>query len=417
MTFSVILILIVEALCALGLLWAAGVLKDLRAWLIAAALTAAAFVLRGALLSYETLDYQDFLAVWVTWFRENGGLAALGSPVGNYNVPYLTLLALFSGAGMRDLYWIKLISIAFDVLLAFGAMQLVGRFTDRSWRKLMTFFLVLFWPTVVLNGALWGQCDSIYSALLVLGIWLILAEHPWEGVAAMGAAFAFKLQAVFLLPMLLLFWIARKLKWYHLAAFPVVNVVLVLPAVLAGRGLWDALTVGFQQTGSIGDALNYNSPSVFAFFNYIPNTQAASRVGILAAALVLVLLALIVWHFRETLNDRVLLLCAVIMSIAVPFFLPHMHDRYFFCADMMTLVLACTELWLAPIALGCEYASGLGYHAYLRMRFLHTMDHGAAVLVLCLGWLAMLLYRELRRCAAPAGTAQTRPHRKKKKKR
>ena len=398
MPFSVILIFIMEAAFALALLYFSGVLKDLRTWLIAAALTAAAFILRGALLGYETLDYQNFLAVWVEWFRMNGGLAALGTPIGNYNVPYLTLLALFSGAGMRDLYWIKLISIFFDVVLAFSAMQLVGRFTDMRWRKLTTFFLVLFWPTVVLNGALWGQCDSIYSALCLLGLWLILADRPWFGVSAMAAAFAFKLQAVFLLPMLLLFWIAKKLKWYHLAAFPAVNIVMVLPAVFAGRGLWDALTVGFQQTGSIGEALNYNSPSLFALFSSIPNAQSASVIGIVAAGLVLALLALVVWHFRTVLNDRVLLLCAVIMSIAVPFFLPHMHDRYFFCADMMTLVLVCTELWLAPIALGCEYASLLGYHAYLKMRYLHTMDHGALALILCMGWLAVLLVKELRRC-------------------
>ena len=398
MPFSVIFIFIMEAAFALALLHFSGVLQDLRTWLIAAGLTAAAFVLRGALLGYETLDYQNFLAVWVEWFRTNGGLAALGTPIGNYNVPYLTLLALFSGAGMRDLYWIKLISIFFDVVLAFSAMQLVGRFTDMRWRKLMTFFLVLFWPTVVLNGALWGQCDSIYSALCLLGLWLILADRPWFGVSAMAAAFAFKLQAVFLLPMLLLFWIAKKLKWYHLAAFPAVNIVMVLPAVFAGRGLWDALTVGFQQTGSIGDALNYNAPSLFALFSSIPNAHSASVIGIVAAGLVLVLLALVVWHFRTVLNDRVLLLCAVIMSIAVPFFLPHMHDRYFFCADMMTLVLVCTELWLAPIALGCEYASLLGYHAYLKMRFLLPMRYGAmallAVLLIAVIYFAFSLFEE-----------------------
>lgn len=417
MPFSVILILILEGLFALGLLYAAGVLKNLRTWLIACVLTAAAFVLRGTLLSYETLDYQDFLTVWVSWFRASGGLRALALPVGNYNVPYLTLLALFSDVGMRDLYWIKLISIFFDVLLAFGAMQLVGRYTERSWRKLLAFFAVLFWPTVVLNGSLWGQCDSIYSALLVLGLWLILDDRPWLGVAAMGAAFAFKLQAVFLLPMLLLFWIARKIKWYHLAAFPAVNVLLVLPAVLAGRGLWDALTVGLQQTDSIGLGLNYNSPSIFALFQNIVNTEAASRVGILTAALILAMLAMVVWSFRDILNDRVLLLCAVIMSIAVPFFLPHMHDRYFFCADIMSLVLACTELWLTPIAIGCEYASLLGYHAYLKMRYLHTMDYGALALILALGWLIWLLVQELYFCRKTAEKAQAplQPHRKKKK--
>ena len=50
MTTSVLFILITEALLAVGLLYASGVLRDLRTWLIAAALTAAAFALRGALL-------------------------------------------------------------------------------------------------------------------------------------------------------------------------------------------------------------------------------------------------------------------------------------------------------------------------------------------------------------------------------
>lgn len=402
MDLSVVFVLILEALFALVLLYFSDALRDVRAEIIAVVLTAGAFVLRGALLSYETLDYQDFLAAWVDWFRANGGVRALGVSVGNYNVPYLTLLALFSGARMRDLYWIKLISIFFDVLLAWSAMQLAGLFTDKPWRKLLAFFLVLFWPTVVLNGALWGQCDSIYAALCLMGLWLILARKPWAGVAAMGAAFAFKLQAVFLLPMLLLFWIAKRLKWYHLAAFPAVNVLLVLPAVLAGRGLWDALTVGLQQTGSIGTGLNYNSPSIFALFRSIPNTEAASSVGILAAALVLALLAMVVWYFRKSVNDRALLLCAVLMSVAVPFFLPHMHDRYFFCADMMTLVLVCTELWLAPIAIGCEYASLLGYHAYLKMRYLLPMRYGSAALILSMalaliGLLGSLLEEKPRR--------------------
>ena len=120
--------------------------------------------------------------------------------------------------------------------------------------------------------------------------------------------------------------------------------------------------------------------------------------GILTAALVIALLAMVVWYCRDILSDRVLLVCAVLMSIAVPFFLPHMHDRYFFCADIMSLVLACTELWLTPIAIGCEYASLLGYHAYLKMRYLHTMDRGALVLILALGWLLWMLVQELYFC-------------------
>ena len=130
---------------------------------------------------------------------------------------------------------------------------------------------MLFWPTVVLNGALWGQCDSVYAALAVLSIYLVLSGHPLLGVVSIGASFAFKLQAVFVMPVFLLFWLTRRVKLRHALAFPAVCVVMVLPAVIAGRGLWDALTIPFQQTGSIGTGLNYNSPSVFALFGDVAN--------------------------------------------------------------------------------------------------------------------------------------------------
>lgn len=49
-------------------------------------------------------------------------------------------------------------------MLAWSVMQLVGLFRREAVWKLSAFFLVLFWPTVVLNGALWGQCDSVYAS-------------------------------------------------------------------------------------------------------------------------------------------------------------------------------------------------------------------------------------------------------------
>ena len=81
------------------------------------------------------------------------------------------MLALISGSSLPDLHLIKLFSILFDVLLAWSVMQLVGLFRRNAAWKLAAFFLVLFWPTVVLNGALWGQCDSVYAALAVLSVY------------------------------------------------------------------------------------------------------------------------------------------------------------------------------------------------------------------------------------------------------
>lgn len=391
MDVRVVLLLIMEAALALVLLRASGVLPTPKHVLISSALLAAAFVLRGLCLSYETLDYQNFLAVWVDFFRQNGGLAALGMPIGNYNVPYLFFLALFSQSSIPDLYLIKLLSIFFDVVLAWSAMQLVGCFVRSPAQRLACFFLVLFWPTVVLNGALWGQCDSIYVAFAVLSVWLALSGHPMLAMASIAVSFSFKLQAVFVMPVFLLFLLARRIKIWHFLVFPPVCVLMVLPAVLAGRPLWESLTISLSQTGSIGDGLNYNSPSVFALFSDVQNPELAGNLGILAAALVIVLLAILVWRRRDSCSNRALLLSTALLAVAIPFFLPHMHERYFFAADILTLALALADLRLTPLPLLCEFASLLGYHAYLKMRYLLLMFWGAWALIAVLTVLTVLL--------------------------
>ena len=396
MDIRICLLLTAEAGLALVLLWRTGVLPKPAHVLCAALLLTAAFVLRGACLNYITDDYRNFLSVWVDFFRTHGGLAALRAPVGNYNVPYLTVLALISDSSLPDLHLIKLLSILFDVLLAWSVMQLVGLFRRSAAWKLAAFFLVLFWPTVVLNGALWGQCDSVYAALAVLSVYLVLSGHPLLGVISIGASFAFKLQAVFVMPVFLLFWLTRRVKLRHALAVPAVCVVMVLPAVIAGRGLWDALTIPFQQTGSIGTGLNYNSPSVFALFRDVANPDAAARLGIGATALVIAALAVWFWLHRDDCSDRALLLAAAVLAAAIPFFLPHMHDRYFFAADALTLALAAAWPQLAFPALLCEFASLLGYHAYLRMRYLLPMADGALALIAALAILTAVLVTETR---------------------
>lgn len=395
MDVRIYLLLAAEAGLALVLLWAAGVLKKPVHVLCAVGLVAAAFALRGWCMQYQSADYRYFLTMWLDHFRANGGLAALRDPIGNYNVPYLTFLALISGSSLSDLHLIKLFSIFFDVVLAWSVMQIVGLFRRSAVWKLSAFFLVLFWPTVVLNGAYWGQCDSIYSAFAVLSIYLVLVGHPLLGVVSIGVAFSFKLQAVFIMPVFLLFWLTRRVKLWHAAAFPVTCVVMVLPAVIAGRGLLDALLIPFRQTSSIGTGLNYNSPSIFALITDVKNPELAAKLGIAAAALVIVLLAGWFWLHRDDCSNRALVLAAVLLAVAIPFLLPHMHDRYFFPADVLTLALAVAWPRLALSAALCEYASLICYDAYFRQYYRLLPSTGAAALIVALIFLTVALAREL----------------------
>lgn len=384
MDIRVILMLAAVGVFALALLYKEGLLKKPAPIVIAVMLTALALVLRALVFGYETLDYQNFLTRWVDFFRQNGGWRALSEPVGNYNIPYLYFMALFSYSSVKDLYLIKLLSTVFDVLLAYSAMRLVSRWQNSAGLRLGCFFTVLLWPTVFLNSAVWAQCDSIYVALALLGIDLALDERPVLAMTCMALSFGFKLQAVFILPVCAVLWMQGKFKWYHFLVFPAVYVLLVLPAVIIGRPFMDTLLLYFGQTGSIGTGLNYNSPSVFALIRDVADTDAAAKAGIVGAFAYMLAVLGVCFIGRRRLGDQAVFAAAVLLAVGIPFLLPHMHDRYFYAADILTLALAFAFPVYFPTALLTEFASLLGYHAYLKMRYLLPMHYGAAALLIVL---------------------------------
>ena len=386
-----------EALLAFCLLYRSGLLRSTFSVLLSALLVGAAFGLRIWCLDYETLDYQNFLRVWVDFFRQNGGFAALRYPIGNYNIPYLYFLALFSYLPVKDLYLIKLLSIFFDVLLAWAAMGIVRHMGGSDKAQVGCFLAVLFLPTVVLNGALWGQCDSIYVALALMSIYWALADRPVLSMLAITLSFGFKLQAVFVMPVLAVLWMQGHFKIKHFALFPLFYVLLVLPAVLLGRPFMETLTLYFNQTGSIGSGLNYNSPSIFGIFWHVENEALAAQLAIAAAFVLMLLVLLLCYVNRRRLSNRAVLAVAVLLAVGIPFLLPHMHDRYFFAADALTLVLAFSLSQLSPAAVLCQFASLLGYHAYLKMRYLLPMYYGSWALIVVLVMTAALLLLELGR--------------------
>ncbi len=401
MGFVVYLLLALTAAFALWLLRRSGCLKSRGAWIISVLLVLLAFAARAYVFDYETLDYRDFLTKWVEFFRTHGHFRALRYSVGNYNIPYLYFLAFFSLLPIRDLYLIKLLSTVFDVLLAWGSMKLLRRFTNNAAALLGCFFTVLFLPTVFLNSAVWAQCDSSYAALVVIALYLALDGKPVRSMICAALAFGFKLQAVFVLPVFAALWMAGKFNWRHFLIFPAAYVLLVLPAVLLGRPFWETVTLYFSQTGSIGDALNYNSSSIFAIFRKLADPERASKTAVIAAFVYMLGVLLVCYVNRERLSDRAILGAAALLAVGIPFLLPHMHDRYFFCADILTVVLAFVSLTCSPAAPLCQFASLLGYHAYLKKRFLLPMRYGAAALIVTLAIELLFFFAALESAKAP----------------
>jgi len=387
--------LVILGVFAFLILWAEGAFHTKKALFISAGLILCAMLLRGFCMNHETLDYQDFLAKWVKTIREQGGFKALQWSIGNYNVPYLYFLALFSYSSIRDLYLIKLLSIFFDIILAWGIMRIVYTFTNKTATVLAAFFVTLFLPTVVLNGAYWGQCDSIYVAFAVWSLYFALKDRPVLSVCFIAISFSFKLQAIFLMPVFLIFLFAKKMKWYHLIVFPITYVAMDFPAILAGRPAKGLLLLYFRQAGSIGGGLNYNSSSVYAFVNNATDTELLSRIGIFAAFTFLLVLFGFCSLQRSHLTNKALLTCSLLIAVAVPFLLPHMHDRYFFLADVLSVAFTFVMPKLIHVPCCVSFASILGYHAYLKMRYLFPMRYGAAALLIVLLTLIPALAKDL----------------------
>lgn len=353
---------------------------------------AAALYLRLLCLDHQSHDYQTFLSQWVEFYRANGGFAALKYPVGDYNVPYLYFLAAFSCLPVPDLYLIKLTSILFDLLLAWAGLRICRRLCrEGSSAPLICFIALLFLPTAVLNGAYWGQCDSLYTALLLLALSCALDEQPKRSVVLLALAFSFKLQTIFLLPLWCVFWFTGRVKFRHLLLFPAAYAASILPALALGKPLADILGVYLGQMSEYS-GLTLNAPSVFAFLPYkvTVNEPLLARVGIAAAfALVLFLLGVLFFRRRCAPPER-LLNAAAALAIGVPFLLPYMHERYFFPADVLTLIWACTDRRRIPIAALVCLSSLSSYSIYLTLRYTFLIQLGGQYFVMGVEALFML---------------------------
>lgn len=392
MDYRIIAILLLEAAFAFCLLWKSDSFSGAHGGAVCAVLIALAFTVRLSVFDHVTTDYTWFLKVWVDYFRQNGGFSALNRSIGNYNIPYLYFLAAFSYFPIDDMLLIKALSTLADVFLAWTCMMLVRRCGGGRRGSVICFFIILFLPTVVINGAMWAQCDSIYVSLALLGILLALDGRPLGSMIAIAVSFGFKLQAVFIMPVWLVIWIWKKYKWYYFLAFPLTYFLLILPAVIAGRPFGDAITLYFDQMDTVGPALNYNSPSLTALLSNITeaNKVTASTVLIISAFTAMAAVLFLAIIFSNEMTNHLFICFTTVIVIVIPFLLPHMHDRYFYAADVLTVVIACCVPKCFPAAVFCQFGSLICYLAYMRTYYLRlgriylTNDRGAFSMLLAL---------------------------------
>ena len=383
-------------------------------------------VLVGAVIRLAGRNYMspDMLYCLIPWFdqiRDSGGLSALSAQVGDYGLLYQTIISFMTYIDISPAYQYKMLSVTFDVAMAvmvaviFRDIMLNGVSgkgndcgTDNAYRRRVLYrsclvaAVVWLLPTVIVNSAYWGQCDSMYTFFCLATLYWLRKDKFILAFVFLGLAFSCKLQTIFFVPFIGTYYLVSK-------RFSVLNVlisvaVLWLSGTLAfayGRSLLEPWTIYQNQTLDYNEMfLNFSS-----FWVILGNDYKALE----SFAVLLTLFAVLAGAFVCMNNKRFLDAKEDYYAIAAWFvwtmvlFLPSMHDRYAYALDILLVLMGLIHRRYLKYALLSVLISFYHYGFYLVEDRYGESIVLAAVYVLAYLHFSMTLYKQLKGRQQPVG--------------
>ena len=333
--------------------------------------------MRMALFDYISGDYRYFLSVWLEECRQAGGMAYLGIEPGiteastiNYGCmyQYIIVLVFYLSRFMDELHLLKIVSVIFDVVCAVTVMRLTYMVTAENEKKaLMAFGIVMFLPTSVLNSGAWAQCDSIYTAFVLLGLLHLMKGDDMRLFIYLALAFSFKQQAVFLVPFLIIMWLKGKVKARYVLVSPVVLFLTLIPALIAGRRLGELLSIYGKQVVTYTD-LTMNYPSIYTVISSKLDEDYRKLIisaGTIATVAVLGVIAYYVRDKKFEITREYMITLAIFTIEVCLFVLPVMHERYGYLPELMAVAYGVTRYRRMVICAGLQVISVITYSRFL----------------------------------------------------
>jgi len=228
---------------------------------------------------------------------------------------------------------------------------------------MLTFSVIIMLPTVILNSSAWAQCDSIYTAFVIFCLYYLLKDRYTIAFVFFALAFCFKLQAVFFLPLLILLYITkRKFSIINFLIIPACMVITSLPAIIAGRSIFNVLTIYLRQTGTYAN-LTMNYASVW---NLLPDDYNLFKVvGVLFTLVLLGGFMYFIISKGYDLKGVTLIGAGLWIVYACVLFLPSMHDRYAYMADILSILYFVFRRKKIIIPIGINFISLMSYFPFL----------------------------------------------------
>lgn len=358
-------------------------------WIILGTGLVLALLVRLSLHDYYTRDYSMFTRCYLT--IKELGFSAFKAGCTNYTpfYEYLLYLETVLFPKMTNTAGTKLPLIGFDFICAWICFLIVRMKFKTGPIPYFAMFAILFSPPIILVSAGWAQFDIIYTTFLVACVYFILKDKGWLACLVFGIAISIKLQAVALAPFLLILFLKKKISFQSLLLIPGIYILSILPAWIAGRSLVDLLTIYVRQT-NLFDVLTLTAPNLYY---WIPdgNYDQFYLTALCFGAGMIFLFTIAAYKSRSELNANRIVLLAMISSIIVPYFLPKMHERYFFPALVLSFVFGFfyPKYFYIPIVV-----SVVSYFSYQQYLF-QTTDFSFSVLALVLLVVILILVKQL----------------------
>lgn len=306
-----------------------------------------------ALWREQSMDFMLYLNPWLDAMRQQGP-AIVGTDFANYHPPYMYIIWFFSLFIPDNLSVIKFVAILGDVLLALSVYSAVKTIKPRGYTKYFAAVFAMLLPTVLVNSAFWGQCDAFYAACLVFAVMWAL-KHNTTGMWIMVAvAIAFKTQGIFLVPFALYVTAGQKRNLKGVVYAGIVLLALLAVPLVYGISINQLVHYYMLDVQPMWGLklLSWWCPNVMA---WLPDSQYYTwhYAGIGAYIFTAVGFYMYGQYERQTTASKYTLVKLAALSVMLStFVLPQMHERYYFPAEVMLLVLAmCNKKWLVAVLL------------------------------------------------------------------
>lgn len=336
--------------------------------LLLSGMTVAGFLIRYIFRSIVTDDWIIFWEPWILQLKE-GGFKALATDFYDYAPPFMYVLWIISILPINPMTAYKGISCILDFVVAIIAAKMIFNLTKSKTRAYGIYSIFMIMPTMVLNSALWAQCDVFYTVFVLLSIYFILKDRPSFGMFFYGIAFAFKLQSLFVFPIYVILWAKKKIKLENFLWIIIMYFAGIMPAWIAGRPLMELINIYVAQGAQDVWSLSIKLSNIYQIYGTSFFLIEYAKAGIWLILGILMFIMFYMAYKKYPITREFAILGCLFFAMLTPYFLPHMHERYYYLADVFAIIYAFINPKKFYIAIIQIMLSFTAYMEYLSKTF------------------------------------------------